>query len=32
MHRHLGYHLGCEHTAIYVDYVPMKDAWDLGKK
>ena len=27
MHKHLGYHLGCEHTAIYVDYVPMKDAW-----
>lgn len=27
MHKHLGHHLGCEHTAIYVDYVPMKDAW-----
>jgi enoyl-CoA hydratase/carnithine racemase len=32
MHRHLGYHLGCEHTAIYVDYVPMKDAWKLGEE
>jgi enoyl-CoA hydratase/carnithine racemase len=32
MHRHLGYHLGCEHTALYVDYVPMKDAWKLEEK
>jgi len=29
MNRHLGYHIGCEHTAIYVDYSAMKDAWAL---
>lgn len=32
MHRHLGFHLGAEHQAIYVDYVPMKDAWKLESK
>jgi enoyl-CoA hydratase/carnithine racemase len=29
MHRHLGYHLGVEHTALYVDYKAMADAWSL---
>jgi hypothetical protein len=29
MHRHLGHHLGAEHTALYVDYKPMADAWSL---
>jgi enoyl-CoA hydratase/carnithine racemase len=32
MHRHLGFHLGAEHQSIYVDYVPMKDAWKLESK
>jgi enoyl-CoA hydratase/carnithine racemase len=29
MHRHLGHHLGAEHTALYVDYKAMADAWSL---
>lgn len=30
MHRHLGHHLGAEHTALYVDYTPMAEAWNMN--